>query len=154
MSSATGARDSRRRAGTPRLRRGESGAAVLEMVLMTPAFLLMVFVVVGLGRLGVARQNIDGAARDAARAGSLARSAEDAAADAEEAAVAVLGSHDITCADLGISVDTSQFRPGGRVQVDLSCTVDMDDLTGMWTPGSKTMTARSLAVVDSFRRAG
>ncbi len=134
--------------------RDERGVAVLEFVLLVPVFLLMVFFVVGLGRLGQARENIDGAARDAARAGSIARTADDARTAAETAASDALASHNLTCADLAVNVDTGDFRAGGWVRVDVSCTVTMADLTGMWTPGSKTMTARGLAVVDAFRRTG
>lgn len=37
------------------------------------------------------------------------------------------------------------------VGVDISCRVEMTDLVGMWTPGASTMTARGLAVVDTYR---
>ena len=63
-----------------------------------------------------------------------------------------LAAHDITCAGLAVNVDTSDFRPGGWVRVDLSCTISLSDLSGLWTPGTRTMQARGLAVVDSFRR--
>lgn len=132
----------------------ERGVAVLELVLLVPAVLVMVFVVVGLGRMGMARENIDAAARDAARAGSIARTAGDAEAAATAAASDALASHDITCSGMSLSVDTSDFRPGGWVRVNLSCTVSLSDLSGMWTPGTKTMQARGLAVVDTYRRAG
>ena len=131
---------------------GQSGAAVLEFVLLAPVVLMMVFVVVGLGRLGMARQDIDAAARDAARAGSIARSADEAQASASAAASDALAANNITCGDLAVSVDTSDFRPGGWVRVDLSCTIALSDLNGVWTPGTRTMTARGLAVVDAFRR--
>jgi hypothetical protein len=38
--------------------------------------------------------------------------------------------------------------------VDLSCTIPLSQLTGVWSPGDKTMQARALAVVDTYRRAG
>ena len=132
----------------------ERGVAVLELVLLVPAFLLLVYVVVGLGRLGLAREDIDAAARDAARAGSMARTIGDAEAAASAAANDALAAHDLTCAGLTVSVDTSDFRPGGWVRVDLSCTISLSDLSGIWTPGTRTMQARGLAVVDSFRRIG
>lgn len=133
--------------------RDERGAAALELALLVPVFLLLVFVAVGMGRLGQARGDIDAVARDAARAGSLARSASDAEAAAQAAASDVLGAHNLTCANLAVNVDTSEFRPGGWVRVDVSCTVSMADLTGMWAPGTKVMEARGLAVVDTYRRA-
>jgi Flp pilus assembly protein TadG len=136
------------------VRRAEDGAAVLELVLVVPVFLVLVYMAVGMGRLGQAREDIDAAARDAARAGSIARSADEAQSDAQAAASDVLAAHDLTCADLVVAVDTSDFRAGGWVRVDLSCTIPFSDLIGMWAPGTKVMQSRALAVVDTYRRAG
>ena len=131
--------------------RSEDGTAALELALLTPVCILFLFVAVGLGRLGLARGNIDGAARDAARAGSQARTADEAVAAATAATNDSLAANNLTCADLAVNVDTGQFRPGGFVRVDISCRVEMTDLVGMWTPGASTMTARGLAVVDTYR---
>lgn len=131
--------------------RDDRGVAVLEFVLLTPLFVLLVYVVVGLGRLGLVRQNIDAVARDAARAGSLARSADDAHAAAQAAATDALASHDVTCADLGVDVDTSGFGPGSWVRVEVSCRVATQDLVGMWLPGTRTVQAAGQAVVDAYR---
>ena len=131
--------------------RPETGTAVLELVLLVPVFMMFVFVAVGLGRLGLARGNIDAAARDAARAGSLARSAGDAEAAAIAATNDSLASHDLTCADLRVDVETDKFEAGGFVRVDVRCRVTMTDLVGMWTPGASTMNARAVAVVDTYR---
>lgn len=133
--------------------RDDKGLAVLELVLLVPVFVMLVYVVVGLGRLGLARQHIDAAARDAARAGSLARSAEGAQGAAHAAATEALGDHDLTCDDLAVAVDTAGFGPGGWVRVNLSCRVAMEDLVGVWVPGTKTMHANGQAVVDAFRGA-
>lgn len=133
------------------MRRDEEGTAALELALLVPVFVMFIFVAVGLGRLGLARGNIDGAARDAARAGSQARSADDAVAAAAAAADDSLAANRLTCAERAVNVDTGQFRPGGFVRVDLSCRVTMSDLVGMWTPGASTMSARAVAVVDTYR---
>ncbi|MGI8778102.1 MAG: TadE/TadG family type IV pilus assembly protein [Acidimicrobiales bacterium] len=130
----------------------ERGVAVLEMVLLVPVFLVLVFFAVAMGRLGQAREDIDAVARDAARAGSIARSPDDARLAAETTASDVLASHHLTCAGLAVNVDTADFRPGGWVRVDVSCTISVADLAGIWAPGDKTMQARGLAVVDAFRR--
>lgn len=129
----------------------ERGTAVLELVLLVPVFLVLVLLAAGMGRLGQAREDIDAAARDAARAGSIARSPADAQAAAEAAASDVLAAKGLTCGSFAVNVDTADFRAGGWVRVDLSCTVSMAELTGVWTPGAKTMQARGLAVVDAFR---
>lgn len=132
--------------------RERGAASVLELVLVVPVFMVLIFIAVGLGRVAMARQDIDAAARDAARAGSIARSPEEARSAAEDAASRTLASHDLTCGGLQVAVDASEFRAGGWVRVDLSCTVDLADLAGVWAPGSKTLRARGLAVVDAFKR--
>jgi hypothetical protein len=129
----------------------ERGVAVLELVLLTPVFIVMVAVVVGMGRMGLARAHIDAAARDAARAGSIARSADDAQVAARWTAVQALGDHHLTCSQLGVGVDTSQFRPGGWVRVELSCTVATADVVGLWVPGTRTMRSAGQAAVDTHR---
>ena len=133
------------------LRRSEEGTAALEFALLVPVFMMFIFVAVGLGRLGLARGNIDAAARDAARVGSQSRTADDAVAAATAATNDSLAANNLTCADLSVNVDTAQFRRGGFVRVDISCRVEMTDLVGVWTPGASTMTARGLAVVDTYR---
>ena len=135
------------------MRRDERGIATLELVLLVPAFVAFILFAVAMGRLGQARGDIDATARDAARAGSIARSADEAQAAAQAAAAEVLASRNVTCADLAVDVDTSDFRAGGWVRVDLSCTIPLSDLTGVWSPGAKTMQAHALAVVDAYRRA-
>ena len=143
----------RGRSSRRRWARDERGLAVLELVLLTPVFLLLVYVVVGMGRLGLARAHIDAAARDAARAGSIARSADDAEVAARSTATEALGAHHLICPEPGVGVDTTQFRPGGWVRVELSCTVAMADLIGLWAPGTRTLHAAGQAVVDTHRGA-
>jgi Flp pilus assembly protein TadG len=132
----------------------EGGVATLELVLLMPALVALILFAVGMGRLGQARGDIDAVARDAARAGSIARSSDEAQAAAQAVASDVLASRHLTCADLAVNVDTSDFRAGGWVRVDVSCTIPLSQLTGLWSPGDKTMQARALAVVDTYRRAG
>ena len=135
------------------MRRDERGVATLELVLLVPVLVVFVLFAVGMGRLGQARGDIDAVARDAARAGSIARSPDEAAAAAQATASDVLASRNLTCAGLAVDVDTTDFRAGGWVRVDVSCTIPLSTLAGVWAPGDKTMQARALAVVDTFRRA-
>ncbi|HVM03353.1 MAG TPA: TadE/TadG family type IV pilus assembly protein [Acidimicrobiales bacterium] len=134
------------------MRRDERGVATLELVLLVPVLVALILFAVGMGRLGQARGDIDSVARDAARAGSIARSPDEAAAAAQATASDVLASRNLTCAGLAVDVDTTDFRAGGWVRVDVSCTIPLSTLAGVWAPGDKTMQARALAVVDTFRR--
>ena len=71
-------------------RRGETGSAAVELTLLTPLFVLFLLLVVAAGRMATARADVDGAARDAARAASDARDAASADRASREAASATL----------------------------------------------------------------
>jgi Flp pilus assembly protein TadG len=131
--------------------RAERGSASLGLALITPALLVVLLFVVALGRLGQARGQIDGAAAQAARAASIARNPAAARAAAEQTASATLTAGSLPCAGLEVAVDTSGFRPGGQVVVDLTCTVSLGSLSGMGLQGSKTLNTRAVAVIDAFR---
>jgi Flp pilus assembly protein TadG len=134
--------------------RCERGGAAVEFVIVTPLLLVLLLFVVGLGRLGVARGDIDGAARDAARAASLARSFEEARLLAVQAATASLAERRVTCGPLGVVVEPAPFTAGGSVAVRVSCTVAFSDLTLVWTPGDKQVSSRFVAPIDAYRGLG
>lgn len=137
---------------SPRRRvRGDSGSAAVELVLLTPALVAMLLLVVMGGRYAQARADVDAAARDAARAGSIARGPDSAAADGETAARARLHEGDVTCRTLQFVLDTAEFRAGGSVTSTVSCTVDLGDLTGLKLPSSRTFTASFTEPVDVYR---
>ena len=131
----------------------ERGGAAVELVLLTPLLILLMLFVVELGRFGVARGDVDGAARDAARAASLRNTAADATTSARDAAEASLAGRDVTCRPLNVAVETGGFAPGGFVAVTVSCSVDLADVTLLGVPGSKQFTSRFVAAIDSYRSA-
>ncbi len=129
----------------------ERGSASVELVLLTPVFILLLFFVVTAGRLGVSRNQVDGAARDAAREASTWRSA----ADAENHGVAqglsdLQGGH-LSCRNPQVRIDTSGLRPGGQIVAAVSCTISLSDISGLHVGPSRTLQARAVAVVDTFR---
>ena len=131
--------------------RRDSGSAALELVLLTPAIVAMLLLVVMGGRYAQARADVDAAARDAARAGSIARGPDSATADGESAARTRLDEGGVTCRTLTVSLDTAQFRAGGSVTATVSCAVDLGDLTGLKLPSSRTITATFTEPVDTYR---
>ncbi len=131
--------------------RHERGSAAVELVLLTPALVAMLLLVVMGGRYAQARADVDAAARDAARAGSIARGADSAAADGESAARARIREGDVTCRTLGFVLDTTDFRAGGSVTATVTCTVDLSDLSGLRLPTSKTFTASFTEPIDLYR---
>ena len=134
-----------------RLRRDERGSVTAELVLLTPLLILLLLFVVALGRLSGARLDVDGAAAAAARAASIARDPTTATAMAQQTATAALGSDHVTCAQLTVNTDTSQFAPGGSVAVTVTCHVALSDLTGLRLPASESVTSTASSVVDTYR---
>jgi Flp pilus assembly protein TadG len=131
--------------------RREGGGAAVELVLLTPLLLALLLLAVLAGRLAQARAEVGGAARDAARAASIARSPAAARAAADVVAAATLDERRVTCQTLDVATDASAFGPGGRVAVRVACTVDLGDLSLLGVPGARTVTARFVAPLDTFR---
>ena len=129
----------------------ERGSVTVEFVLLAPVFVAFLCLVVGLGRLDEAHGQVVGAARDAARAASNARSPEEAVAAANDTARADVTGAGLTCRNLAVQVDTARFTPGGVVSVRVSCTTGLADVTISGLPGAKTMTADATAPLDTYR---
>lgn len=136
------------------MRPRDAGSATLELVLLTPLILVLLLLVVLGGRYAQARGDVDAAARDAARAGSIAREPDAAKSAAADAARARLTEGGVTCRVLDVAVDTSDFRPGGTVGAKVTCTIDLSDLTGLAVPTSRTISATFTEPIDTYRRAG
>lgn len=119
---------------------------------MTPLVIVLLVVIAMAGRGVTARMDVDSVADAAARAASLARHPDAAHQAATEAAAANLGDGRITCTPLNTEVDTSEFAPGGRVTVTVTCVVALSDLAGgVAIPGSLTITSQASSVVDRWR---
>lgn len=129
----------------------EAGSAAVELTLLAPLLVMFLLLVVALGRLATARADVDGAARDAARAASIARDPATAEQSSHDAAAATLADRHVTCRSLQVVLDTSAFRPGGWVAADVTCSVDLADLALLRLPGTKAVHARFVAPVDTLR---
>jgi Flp pilus assembly protein TadG len=132
-------------------RPNDRGGAAVEIVLVAPLLIAMFLFVVGLGRLASSREAVDGAARDGAREASVARTVGRARAAADQIVRDTLRQRDVTCRGLVVQVDTSSFRPGGTVAVDVSCDVDNADVVLSGLPGRATLHGAFVAPVDTFR---
>lgn len=130
---------------------GEQGSATAELVLVTPLLILILVFVVALGRLTSARIEVDSAAAQAARAASMAWSPQSTNQVARQSAAATLSGDHVTCAHLDVSVDTTEFVPGGSVSVTVSCGVDLSQLTGLDLPTTQTISSEAVSPLDRFR---
>jgi Flp pilus assembly protein TadG len=134
--------------------RDDRGTMALEMVLLTPLMITFILALVGLGRVVEAQSQVDGAARDAARAASLSRTRPAAQANAHEAANLTLtdGKKHWCQNVVDPSVDFSQWRRGGQVSVAVSCKIDLTGLSLAGFLPSPTMTGTATAPIDTLRR--
>ena len=99
------------------------------------------------GRLVSAEGMVQAAARDAARAASIERSA----GEADAAARRSLAAADTANARCSGGVDVGGFGRGGTVTATVSCRVELSDLGLVFLPGATTVTASSTAPVDTWR---
>ena len=130
----------------------ERGSLALEVVVLTPVLVLVLWLVGVLAlRTMVAHAQTDSAARDAARAASLERSAAAAQQAAEAAAARSLQQARRSCQAIHVTTDTRQFRPGGAVQVTVVCTIRLTDLGLLLLPGDKTTSASYTVPIDLNR---
>ena len=134
--------------------RADRGSLAIELVILTPILVLFMAVLVALGRIVEAQGQIDGAARDAARAASIAQNSGAALGDARAAADSdLIGAS--KCADtpnvtFGSGTD---LAPGGVVNVIVTCRVGLPALSfiGFQT---KTITGHASAPIDTFSVGG
>jgi Flp pilus assembly protein TadG len=122
-------------------RRAERGSMTVEFVLLAPLLIVLMLFLVLAGRVVEAHGQVDGAARDAARAASLARSLGQADQDARAAVNADIRGG--WCQN----VTVSGFAPGSTaVTVSLNCSLDLAYL-GV---GSVTINGFAVAPLDQF----
>ena len=130
------------------------GSATLELVVVAPALLSLLLLVVAAGRVAAAEGQVDGAARDAARAASLQRAEGPAKAAAHDAAAASLTANHVTCRSMTVRVAGSFRTPAGSpaaVQVTVGCSVALGDIGLPGLPGVKMLSADYTAVLDTYR---
>jgi Flp pilus assembly protein TadG len=126
----------------------DRGSVAVELAIGVPMAVLFIFLIVGAFNVGRANLDANSAAGAASRAASLARTPGAAASAARSSATANLADK---CARLSVAVDTSGFRRGGTVTVEVSCTVPTRGLLGVGLPGSLTVTASSSSPIDLYR---
>ena len=132
----------------------EAGFAALELVILFPILLIFILLIVGFGRASRGRDLVDSAAEAAARAGSQAFTPDTARHAAQDAATSTLTGGGVSCYDMTVSLDVSQFRPGGKVTAHLSCKTDLSDLAMSGMPGQVDLTAAATSPIDAFRHSG
>lgn len=134
--------------------RSERGSISVEVAVIAPAFVFLMLLVVYAGKVSEADGNVERAAAEGARAASLRQNPAAAIDDARAVVEANLAAAGVPCARLDTSVDTSTFEPGGTVTVTVRCDASMADVTLLGVPGTRSFTATSTEVIDTYRSDG
>ncbi|MFZ4719763.1 MAG: hypothetical protein ACOYMR_10080 [Ilumatobacteraceae bacterium] len=136
--------------------RDERGlASPVEMMFMLAFCVLAVLFLGFVGRLHAAGVQVANVAQSAARSASMASGPAAArAAAAQVVQTSPLGARCIDGAHLSMSWRASAVGTwqGGAVHVSVSCNVSNQSLTGVWSPGRRSVVMGDTQVVDRYRR--
>ena len=127
----------------------ERGSLTVELVILAPMLMFMVLFGVHVGRLSEAKVQVQHAADQGARAGSLAAKSKmvSAATVAAENDLKLAG---VSCAKVSVEVGlvTTSLTNAVRVQVDCDVRIDGTELLGLLPD---RVHASSMEVIDEWR---
>lgn len=126
----------------------DRGLSTVEVVILAPVMILFILVLVAFGQLVDGRGAIDGAARDAARAGSIQKDHATAMSEAQKAADADLS--DVCSGPVSVVQTSEGFAPDTIFTVEVSCEVRGLAMLGLDIP--TTLSASFSSPLDPFRR--
>lgn len=130
--------------------RDDRGSASVELAILAPLVGILLACVVLVGRVQIARADLEGAARSAARDLSMARDPDAVQRDVEEGLDLTLKVGSPSCRSLSF---TPVLR-ATEVSVTIACVVDLQAAAVLPVPGTMTVTARATEVVDTYREGG
>ena len=127
----------------------DRGSLTVEMVLLAPVLMVLVLLGVHSGRLSEAKIQVQHAADQGARAGSLVSESKivSAAKSAVEADLMLAG---VSCRKYSVNVEQVDAGVASAVQVQVSCSVRVDgtELLGLLPD---QVSASSIEVIDAWR---
>lgn len=132
-----------------------SAAPALELIIITPALILLVLVGIAAGRASTGTSRVQQAAAAAARAATQHHTPDAATFAANQVAADSLAEAGVDCRQLHITVDTAGFAtpPGqpAHITVTVHCVVSWSDLALPGWPGSHDVTATGVSPLDAER---
>lgn len=144
----------------PARARGQRGMSIsVELAVLLPALVLVIALLIGAGRLALARIAVQQWADSAARTATLARDAHAAKARAQAVVASDSGGSDLRCAGgWHLTVDTGAFAlPVGQpgvVRTSVRCPVALSDLFLPGVPGTVLVEAEATSTLDRYRGRG
>jgi Flp pilus assembly protein TadG len=119
----------------------------VEFVLVGPAFILLMLLMALGGRVIEAQGQVDGAARDAARAASVQTDVGQVQGAVQNAAAGDLSSSGHSMCPDGMTPSWSGGTATGGVTVTVQCSINVAFFPGL---GALTLTGHAVAPLDSF----
>lgn len=130
-----------------RRRPDDRGSTSVELAILAPLIGLLLGAVVLVGRVQLARADVEGAARSAARDLSIARDPYIAVDEVRAGLMATLDVGSPTCRALSFVPDIGS----AQVSVTLTCTVDLREAAVLPVPGSMSISASASEIIDTYR---
>ncbi|MFF3977820.1 TadE/TadG family type IV pilus assembly protein [Streptomyces sp. NPDC001828] len=126
----------------------DRGLSTIEVVILAPVMILFILVLVAFGQLVDGRGAVDGAARDAARAGSIQKDLGTALSEAKAAAQADLA--DVCSGPVTVRQTSAGWTNAEFFTVEVSCRIRGLAMLGLDIP--TTLTGTSTSPLDPFKR--
>lgn len=130
-----------------RRRSDERGSASVELAILAPLVGLLLGSVVLVGRVQLARADVEGAARSAARDLSISRDPYVAVDGVRSALMETLDVGSPTCRTLSFSPEIGSTQ----VSVTITCSVDLQEAAILPVPGSMSVSGFASEVIDVHR---
>lgn len=128
----------------------DRGSVSVELAILAPLVGILLACVVLVGRVQIARADLEGAARAAARDLSIARDPAAAVDDVQDLLDETLHVGSPSCR----SVVFTPVIEARQVSVTLTCTVDLQAAAVLPVPGTMELSASATEIVDVYREAG
>jgi Flp pilus assembly protein TadG len=130
-----------------RRRNDQRGSASVELAILAPLVGLLLGSVVLVGRVQLARADVEGAARSAARDLSISRDPYVAVEGVRSALMETLDVGSPTCRTLSFSPEIGSTQ----VSVTITCSVDLQEAAILPVPGSMSVSGSASEVIDVYR---
>jgi Flp pilus assembly protein TadG len=125
----------------------DRGSMAVEFAILAPAFIVLMLLLVVGGRIVEAQGQVDGAARDAARAASVQVYGNQVQGAAQSAASSDLNPAGRNFCPGGMTAKWTGGSAAGSVSVIVQCTINLSFFPGL---GMLTMTGHAAAPLDTY----
>jgi Flp pilus assembly protein TadG len=125
----------------------DRGSMAVEFAILAPAFIVLMLLLVVGGRIVEAQGQVDGAARDAARAASVQVFGNQVQGAVQSAASSDLSPAGHNFCPGGMTPSWTGGTAAGAVTVTVHCTINLSFFPGL---GMLTMTGHAAAPLDTF----